>query len=422
MGRAYLDEVAWQSLPKPSCVKACKHQGPRAVTFALCAMVLVSEHVHPRSLSFSQQRRVCVLRDVHKESWEAIAGKVRNLQGRRPCWKVCRDAYQRLNSGRGRARYRYQNCGRTPVLTKPLKSWLIRQLVSRRRTTICTSTMLQRLLARERQVVVEASTIRRVLREAGYRWMPRMKKPRYTAEQKAERLAFAQSILALTPRQLTQQLHLAMDGVVLSVPPTDRPSREAYCHVGDTHVWRKPEEAGNPTLAGGDRYSKQVPQARLVPMWGGIAAGGFAVVLWHERRKVTSGEWAQDLVRALQSVNPGRTRGPWSVLCDNESFLRAGPSAAAHRRCNVSLWKLPAKSPDLNPVEKFWSWVRMRLRAMDLQDLTARRPVLGRMAFKQRVRRLVATARARQVAAACVRNLTKVAAEVVRRRGAPSRG
>ena len=242
-------------------------------------MVLVSENVHARGLSFAQQRRVCVLRDVHQKTWEAIAGKVKNLQGRRPCWKVCRDAYKRLNSGRNRRQYRYKNCGRKPVLTKPLRAWLIRQLLALRHSSICTSTMLQRLLAREKQVVVEASTIRRALRQAGYRWMPRRKRPRYTAVQKAERVAFAQDILAMTPRQLNKRLHLAMDGVVLSIPPSDPPSREAYCHLGDTHVWRKPAEAGDPKLAGSDMYSKQVPATRIVPMWGGIAAGGFAVVL-----------------------------------------------------------------------------------------------------------------------------------------------
>jgi hypothetical protein len=165
----------------------------------------------------------------------------------------------------------------------------------------------------------------------------------------------------------------------------------------------------------------------MLPLWGGVGPGGFAVVLWHERRKVDSDEWAEavsegHLTDALKKVNPGKRRGPWRVLCDNESFLRAPASAKAHRRCGVTLWKMPARSPDLNPVEKHWAWLRKRMRAMDLKDLTEKKPALERAAFKQRVQRLVRTARAKSVAAACVRGLRKVAAEVKASGGGATKG
>ena len=43
---------------------------------------------------------------------------------------------------------------------------------------------------------------------------------------------------------------------------------------------------------------------------------------------------------------------------------------------------IPPRSTDLRPVEKFWSWLRRKLRAMDLKDAVAKRPVLGKMAYK----------------------------------------
>ena len=64
---------------------------------------------------------------------------------------------------------------------------------------------------------------------------------------------------------------------------------------------------------------------------------------------------------------------------------RAPASRKAYRACGVSLWKLPAKSPDLNPVEKYWSWLRRRMRAMDLADQSAKRPALGKAAYKARL-------------------------------------
>ena len=102
------------------------------------------------------------------------------------------------------------------------------------------------------------------------------------------------------------------------------------------------------------------------------------MIALHQRKKLTSVEWARlvdqgKLVDACKKLHPDRVRGPWHILCDNETFLDAPPSIAAHGRARVELWHIPAKSPDLNPAEKFWSWLRRRLRAMDSADLSARR-------------------------------------------------
>jgi hypothetical protein len=205
------------------------------------------------------------------------------------------------------------------------------------------------------------------------------------------------------------------------------PSRENYCHACDTHVWRTPNEKYSPELAGADKYSKQAPPSRVVPLWGGVSADGFATVLWHKQRKVSQEDWAAAvragrLVAALRAVNPGRHVGPWHVLCDNESFLRAPLSRKAHRAAGVVLWKIPAGSPDLNPVEKYWSWVRWSLRQKDMADLVAKRPPITKFAFKRRVQNLFRSRRSQQVAAACAGSLRKTALEVIRVKGAAAKG
>ena len=112
-----------------------------------------------------------------------------------------------------------------------------------------------------------------------------------------------------------------------------------------------------------------------------------ADVFWHEHGKTNAEEWAESvdtgtLQEGFKKVNQGKRSGPWEVLCDNESFLRAVISAAAHRRWRVGLIKLPAKSPDFNSVEMFWAWLRKRLRALDLDDFVKKRPVPGKEAYK----------------------------------------
>ena len=79
-------------------------------------------------------------------------------------------------------------------------------------------------------------------------------------------------------------------------------------------------------------------------------------------------------------VDPERNRGPWRIICDSESFLFAEDRAKVHKKIFVRFIMIPAKPPDLNPVERFWSWARRALTQMDFDDLVKGRPVPGRTA------------------------------------------
>ena len=386
-------------------------------------MVLLRLRVHPKGLSLGQQRKVYVRRTVHKESWEKIAPQIRNLKGKKPYWQVCRDAFKRMTQSRQKDAY--ANCGRHALITPELRKWLVAQLLAFSRVTVCTSFVLQRELAKKKGVVVEASTVRHHLRLAGYKWMRRGKARKYTKEQRQERKSFSDDWLAMTPAEEKKEVDFSLDGVILTIPPKCPIARENFLKSEDTMVWRKPSEWNLPALAGHDRYANQVPKNRMLPLWGGIGWGGFAMVIQHENRKVDAEEWVEAvdkglLLKALQTANPHKSRGPWKILCDNESFLRTPESRAAHRRCKVTLKKIPAHSPDLNPVEMYWAWIRKQMRAMDLADLVKKRPVVGKMAFKQRLLRLVKTPRAKEVAAKTMKTLRKTCVIVSKNGGAAS--
>ena len=96
--------------------------------------------------------------------------------------------------------------------------------------------------------------------------------------------------------------------------------------------------------------------------------------------------------------------------------------SSAYRDAGVALWQIPPRSPDLNPVEKLWSWLRRKLRAMDLKDAVAKRPVLGKMAYTSRVRSVAYSQQAQRVAKACTLGLKKVCREVIRKKGAATTG
>ena len=379
--------------------------------------MLVQEVRHPKSLDALNAARVMALRDGSGMAFPDIAERVWNVSGARPTARTCANTYWGLKSSRRRKAARYAKCGRKPwKLTEDVKKYILTRVVALRKKGPCTAATLQQDVAAAKGVHVDVSLVRRTLREAGYRWLPRMKRRVYTREEKEERAAFCQTVLDMTEAQLRARLSMSLDGVVLSMPPSKDSERLMFLRNGEPMVWRKPDEDALEPTAGKTNYDTQVPLARAVPMWAGIGEKGAAPVFFHDRKKVTKEEWAEAVNRgnfqtALKEVT-GRARGPWTVLCDNEGFLSSTLCRSAHRKTKVSMWHVPARSPDLNPVEKYWSWLRRRLRALDLADARAKRAVLSKPAYQSRVRRVMKTARSTTVASNIIGGFRKTCKEI----------
>ena len=41
--------------------------------------------------------------------------------------------------------------------------------------------------------------------------------------------------------------------------------------------------------------------------------------------------------------------------------MTARPSKEAYEAKGIHLWQIPPRSPDLNPIEKFWGWLQKDL-------------------------------------------------------------
>ena len=106
------------------------------------------------------------------------------------------------------------------------------------------------------------------------------------------------------------------------------------------------------------------------------------------------------------------------ILCDNEAFLRAPKSRAAHRDAGMALWKLPPRSPDLNPIEKYWVWLHKQLRRRDLADLVLKRPALTKAGYTERAKSGLRSRVSQHVAKRCALGLKKVCQEVIAKKGA----
>ena len=173
--------------------------------------------------------------------------------------------------------------------------------------------------------------------------------------------------------------------------------------------------------------SHQVGLDRALPMWGGVAAGGFGAVAFHQTKKMNSEEWLGYLKQgklrsALAAINPDKPDGPWTVVCDGERFLHTKDAQQIYRQQKITLLTIPPRSPDLNPVEKFWAWLRKQLHAKDLKDLNEGRQIPGKAAYKARIRSILGTARAKQVAGNIANGWRKTCAAVVAAKGAAVKG
>ena len=78
---------------------------------------------------------------------------------------------------------------------------------------------------------------------------------------------------------------------------------------------------------------------------------------------------------------------------------------------------MPAKSPDLNPVEMFWGWLRKRLRTLDLHDMRKKRKPLGKTSYVARVKSVMKSQKAQAVASSYAGRFRKTCQQVVDRKG-----
>ena len=126
--------------------------------------------------------------------------------------------------------------------------------------------------------------------------------------------------------------------------------------------------------------------------------------------------------RPARLIGPKNKKRPWKVLCDGEGFLRSKAAQKSYSAHHIELWSVPPRSPDLNPIEKFWAYVRKQLRAMDLRDLNRKRKALTKPQYIARVRMILKTKGAQTKAANIAKGLRNVCREVVEKKGAASRG
>jgi transposase len=68
--------------------------------------------------------------------------------------------------------------------------------------------------------------------------------------------------------------------------------------------------------------------------------------------------WVEKML--IPALKPGDV-----VIWDNATFHKSAKLAKAFEQANRGLVFLPPYSPDLNPIEQFWSWLKAWIRALN---------------------------------------------------------
>ena len=328
---------------------------------------------------------------------------------------------------KGRVQYNFRRCGRKPwVITREVGKFLVKTLLKLRRKSVCTAPTLQAELYKHKKIWASTPAIRKHLRDKGFKWKPRSQKRRYDKAKSAKRKSFSDKYKDMSQEKISKEISMAMDGVVLTVAPTNPTERLNFCLNGETHMYRRDDEANSPELAGADDYPDQVPISRAVPLWGAISASGFHEICFHKKRKLNRTEWLKDAVKngnlfaAVKKLQPGSHKGRRGIICDSESFMKGKECKREYKKKMIVLVHIPSKSPDLNPIESFWGWLRQAMRRKDLEDYRLGRPALGKMAWKRRLRNLLRSKHAQTVARKKFQNFKKVCKIVSKAKGAHS--
>ena len=132
-----------------------------------------------------------------------------------------------------------------------------------------------------------------------------------------------------------------------------------------------------------------------------------------------------NISNANSNITPNITTTTTSSSSSSSSSISSSSSSNSSNMLAL-VWStqprtIPPRSPDLNPIEKFWSWLRRELRRRDLQDYKNKKPCLTKTQYIGRVKQVLQTATAQRKAANIARGFRKVCKEVRDKGGAAAR-
>ena len=201
--------------------------------------------------------------------------------------------------------------------------------------------------------------VRRCLARHGFKYCQSRKKGLLTEKDKKDRVKFARRCLKLPAEHWQKDIAFYLDGVGFAHKMD--PAGEA--RMVSSMTWRKASEGILITTKG----RKEGSGGKMANFFVAIAHGKGPVMAKHHEWKITGQNFAQHIVEesfpsTFEKCNAG------SALPLSRMFLQDGcPRQNAKVVKNAlesryEVFRIPPRSPDLNPIENFFHLVRRKLR------------------------------------------------------------
>ena len=346
-------------------------------------MPVITMVVHPKGLHPLQAAMAWAKHKDQDMSLRSILreGEVVNMDGDVPTLKTlwaAIDKVDRAGQAQPVPRSKYENCGRTKLLSDDDVAQVVTFVKKWRHKRFCTCQYIKR----ELKLSASPRTINRALNAAGYFWRKVPKVQGLSPEQLKKRKAFVDAYVDKPAAWWQEHMNMVLDGVTLTVPPKPLSAKQKHAAQRITCVWTCAGERLDNDIHTFNRYGVQL--GKKVPLWGGFTGNGqFTLRMWTPTPKMDKEDW-QALVPTVKAAVddaygdelPARPK----VWHDNERFLLC---PGVYKDNGLTLFRFPPNSGDLNPIETVWAWLRRDLAKREQDDLEAGRHLTEQM-FRQR--------------------------------------
>ena len=230
-------------------------------------------------------------------------------------------------------------------------------------------------LAREN---ISNRTIRRCLNRHGYNYRQSRKKGLMSAQDRAKRVKFCRKVKSLMCAEFWKKyISMYVDGVGFEYKT--RPLEQARAPSG--REWRLKSEGLKLTMKG------KKEGARNANFMVGISYGKGVIAIQQYYGQITGAKCAritnQTLAPAIErSVAPRARR----ILQDGCPRQNAKNALQALKKHKIKVFNIPARSPDLNPIENLFNTAKRKLRRQALDEKIERETFEE---FSQRVKEML---------------------------------
>lgn len=276
---------------------------------------------------------------------------------------------------------RKNNKGRTPKITEKQKRIINKEVNHLKKLNIgWTTTELQETLDMlpNGNEGMSNSTFRRHIKKMDYRYLTARKKGLLTTEDKAARVKFARKIIKDLPTEEEQlqfwRSEIAMYTDIVGFEYKINPFQLAS--APGARGWRKRKEGLKVTCKGSKEGKKTFKW--LV----GISYGRGVTMCKPILQKRMNGPLFAYIINE-KTFETGVQGSPTrTIIQDNDPSQNSRKAMAAFEKQKINLFRIPARSPDINCIENFFNYVKQKIREyMREQKLTRE----TEEAFKKRI-------------------------------------